>query len=449
MLKNSNKTIIILSIIGFIITGILAYPWAPNWDSAYVVSHMIDDGTPWMTDWMGWYYPGLIHILSKLTGVVLAIGTYQNLLYWIGITLISIALYGNKRHAVLWYALTAWFPGALAFMMFLTNNTLLFAYIVLGVGLYSFYYCGRTRGKWLLILSYLLLLQAVFIRREAIIYIPLLVLMLSYFLFRKNNSRKSSVIKSAAIAFLPFLAILPIEKELTKEIPEYHHINSIDYTAMFDMEGMSYYKGEIVFPVSVFKPQYRSHDFLMEKVNRDADVITKDVNEFWQDTTLLVSEKASLIEIENPVAIYMRNIIPYVKFRGRIVMDYLKICWFGYHNFENDTDTQLTSYPNKHSSELSTFLSKKPMKILLWSGIPVIMGLIMLILCSIRRIPFETPSDRKRYILFLYFAFAIMLLYMLSSVYVQLRYIYPVCLAMWYLNIYGISRMSSRCGTEK
>lgn len=45
-------SIIYISIFGFFLTGILAYPYGINWDNSHVYYNL-----DILNNWMGWFYP--------------------------------------------------------------------------------------------------------------------------------------------------------------------------------------------------------------------------------------------------------------------------------------------------------------------------------------------------------------------------------------------------------
>ncbi|MDD6553091.1 MAG: hypothetical protein PUF37_05830 [Prevotellaceae bacterium] len=440
-LKTTNGKIILLSILGFFFTGILCYPYSAWWDSDYVLTRMVNDGQPWLTNWMGWYLPWLCQILYKLTGCFLAIGVFQNLIYWTGITILSISLFNRSKHPIVWYLLVAWFPGSLAFISGIANNEILFAYILLGVALFAFY--KRVyRHSWLFWLSEFFLLQTIFIRREAIIYIvPIMIAFAYIWLYERYGKKLRTLLVSIVAPIVLVIALLIIEKGLTAPIPGYQHINTIDYTAMFDMEGMSFYKGQVVFPMSVFKKQYRSPEFLMNKVRKDEPNLESDVFLFWRDTTIIVAKKPVLIKVGNFIPIYLHNIKYYLKFRGNMFVNYM----LSHDRFAYDMDkSNIINSPIKEYSLLQIKLGYLVSSF----GLPVfyycLLALSLLCLSIFRYIPYESRKEAFLCSVSVPFLLAVILLYTISSVAVQTRYVYPSCLFLWYLSIYMISLFVDR-----
>jgi len=432
--------ILTFAILGFLITGIECYPWTATWDSAFVITNMVSDGQPWLTNWMGWYYPYIIYGLYKISDNALAIGCFQNFLYWLGITLLSLALFKKSKFQILWFVIFAFFPGTLAFITGITNNALLFSYVLLGVSLF-FFYRRCYRKKWILVLSYLFLLQSVFIRREAIIYVPIIMLFFSYFELHGKMSKWKALFISFAIAYLPFTISLPLEKTLTNNIPGYHYINTVDFTAMFDMVGMSHFKGQIVFPAYVFKKQYRSEDILMDSLKNDKDGIFSDIGSFWSHSKVLEAPKSGLIEIENIPETYIHNIKYYIMFRSRIIYRYLSARTVPYYEdcYITCHDNRLKNYPVHSLSNIAVRFSILSSVITPPILIYCLTGLFLIILSMLRYIPFNSKRNRNIFIFSWLFLFAIMFLYMISCVSVQIRYIYPSCIFMYLMQIYAIA----------
>lgn len=318
--KNKASIIIFFSILGFIITGIVSYPFAADYDSGHMISSMISDGHPRLTDWLGWYYPSLCFLLYKITGIELAVGIFQNILYWISVCLFSLALYRKAKHCFLWFILTAFFPGSLSLITNVANNALLFANTFFGISLYIFYH--KVYHKRLLgFFAFFVTLLSIFIRREAIIYVPLLLVgMVIVELLSRGIHIRKAIIYSLSSTFAFLAIILIAEKLLTNNVKDYHAINSIDFIAMYDMNGMSHYKNEIVFPISVLKKEYQNKDTITTLIQRDSDVFENDYASFWYHN---LSTKTFLVKIDNKFSTYLGNIKYYIMFRGKMIKDYL------------------------------------------------------------------------------------------------------------------------------
>lgn len=435
-IKSTDGKIIIFSILGFIVTGLLCYPFTVFWDNANVLQHMIDDGHPWITNWMGWYYPCLSWLLYKISGgALVAIGVFQNMLYWIGITLVCLSYLRKIRHRLLWYFIIAWFPGALAFMTGVTNNALLFGYLLVGVGLYT-YYRNNYRHRLLLFLSIFFLLQCIFIRKEAIFYIPFIIVAICAIELNEKFKKKTfAVCISFFATVLSICIILSVENAITRRLPDYVYIHPIDNIALFDMNGMSYYKGEMVFPRNIFKKQYQDGKTVMEKVLKDSTGLENDGSCFWgYSDSVMLSTRPYLVSIDNKNSIYLSNIRYYLFFRGKYLEKYL----YRYGIYPYDNKGTIVGFPYSGTPLIPAILSK--LSIFLGPVWAFCCAAVMLLCMSLTHyINFDSSNKRLLYELCLCLLLATIMLYFVSTVSIQIRYVYPWCLFIFYIAMLTIA----------
>lgn len=434
IVKNKTIIIIFLSIIGFIITGIMSYPFAADYDSGHMISSMISDGHPRLTNWMGWYYPSLCFLLYKITGIELAVGIYQNMLYWISVCLFSLAIYRNTKHCFLWFILTAFFPGSLSLITNVANNALLFANTFFGISLYIFYY-KVYRKRLLGIFALFVTFISIFIRREAIIYISfILVGMVIVELLSRGIHIRKAIIYSLASTFAFLAIILLSEKLLTSNIKDYHYINSIDLIAMYDMNGMSHYKNDIVFPINVLKKDYQNRDTVKTLIQKDSAVFENDYASFWY---LNLSTKKFLVKIDHKFPIYIANIKYYIMFRGKMIKDYLYMSMLNFCGGVKFKTKEI------QPSKLYYF----------FAGLPIILGIsynffacsiIMLILSIKKIIPYSSRFHYAACSIIWILLILSFIMYLFSATSLQIRYIYPTCIFIFYLFIYSISLFVER-----
>lgn len=439
-IENKTFTIAFISFLGFIVTGVLCYPYAADYDSGHLISDFIINGFPQLNDWMGWYYPSLCFVLYKLTGLELAVGVYQNILYWLGACLLSISLFGKGKHWLLWFLLIAFFPGSLSLITNVMNNALLFANLLLGIGLYAFYRNVNHR-RWIGLLALFIIFQSIFIRREAIFYVPLLLVGIVAVEMRDWGC---GVRKTAFLSILSVVSVLALtlgtEKALTTNIKNYHYINSIDFIAMYDMNGMSHYKNDIVFPTAIFKKQYQDKKCLMEMISNDSANFENDYASFWYHGHLAVPNKF-LVKINNKAYIYLANLKYYLLFRGQVIKDYLYMSMLDFCGGVDGKSGRI---------EPSRLYN-------VFAGLTIVLGVaynffacaILMLLASFKRI---IPYGSSREYIAATGVWALLLLsflmYLFSATSLQIRYVYPVCIFIFYMLVYSICLFVERNKTE-
>lgn len=351
MFRTTDKKnkIIILSAIGFVITGILAYPFGIHGDSAYAFSCILADGHAKINNWLGWYFPLLWEKLYKLTGIRHILGCYINLVYWIGVTLLYLHLFDARKHSLWLYVAFAWFPGTLCFIINITNNALMFVNLIMGLAFYAVY---RKKGAWYwLVLSIVFCIQCMFIRREAFIIAVPLVAIMFYLLFKAFGKKIAAAMLSFVATTGIFSLIWWAENSATSQIPEYRYTDA-SCIAFADMAGCSYLTGENQFPLSIFKDEYKEGKQWMDAI-MSIDKMSVDKREIREGDFMFrlikpYLKEGNMLRFSLPhqeiLAFYCRNLPTYLSFRARYILHYLS----DFSSFlYTSSDTSLVYTPSK------------------------------------------------------------------------------------------------------
>ena len=444
-MKNTSVIIVVVSVLGFMITGLLGYPFQVDYDSSHLISSMLADESPNITNWMGWLYPSIIYLCYFITGYPLAIGIFNSLFYWIGISLFCIALFNDKKRPVLWYMTVALFPGSLAFITSITNNATLFVTTLMGIGMYM-YYRKISGCKWFLWVSIAMLVSAIFIRREALIYV-LLILIYIYVkeLCGRNETSLKSVIAGIALSVFSISICLIIEHRLTMKIPGYHVINTIGFTALFDLNGMSHYKGEVLIPRYIFREECQNDSLLKSIVLQYNDDFYSDSGKgcFWSidenSKTLKQSPWLTNLTLDEVAPIYIKNIKYYVLFRFTLLKKYMYTQLFTVYGMDDLLKIKGVNGPSIISTALGS--------IALLTGILlnyVWIALIALFANGKKYVSYKNGNERWLCIGIWILLILIILLYMASVPSIQIRYVYPPCLFIWYFSMYTLSLLTEK-----
>ena len=427
--------IYLLSLFGFIITGILAYPYGLHWDSAYTISHIIYDGCPVINNWLGWYFPGLWDILYKVSGIPHILGVYINLLYWISITILFVTLF-EKHQKIVYYFCFAWFPGTLLFITNITNNSLMFVTLLLGLAFYSIYR-QNSKGSYL-VTSILLILQCIFIRREAcIISAPLVFLFI--FLWKHNyyNQVKSTLLAVAYVIFI-FGASLFVEKKCTDNIPSYKYMDALTIVAWQDMTIASFKKDQLLIPKYVFKDSYQDgnevlnaikniENFRESKFNGDLIVHTFDDYVKGGDPYNVQFERADVIDF------YLHNLPIVIFHKVNVLERYMNKAYSTLYEFGGDERIYYSAPHPRVEHKMCNLLFR-----LLGGTIYIyfFLAIMLLWLDWGKRIYYKDKDVR----IFLYaiplISAIATLVCTLTSISVQYRYIYPMWLVTYLLFVY-------------
>ncbi len=260
---NKYKSIIIISCIGFLITGIAASPfYMVWWDNEYVFNKFIIDGNP-PTNWMGWFYVYLWEALYKITRYKNIIGVLHNLLYWIAMPVIYINFFKSK--SIKLYLVLVLCPLIFPFLFNITNNILVMSMLALLTALYSLFL--NTKNRAYLAVSYIIMIFMIWTRRDSAILVIPFMFYISYTL----TGRK--FLKSSLLCFVLFTVQSKADSYITSKIPDYSNqspktlsIDTLGLIMLYDLTAMSFYKNELLIPDSVLKPQDR--DELLKTIKK-------------------------------------------------------------------------------------------------------------------------------------------------------------------------------------
>ncbi len=334
MLKiaNNYRYIIAISIVGFLLTGVLGYPYRINWDSNYTFTKYSIEGLP-PTNWMGWFYVYFWDILYKITNTQSSIGVFHNVLYWVSMPIIYINFFEPiseakkfKNSYNYWYMIVSCCPYIIPFLSGVSNNILVMSVILFGIALYTIHL--KTRHKRYICLSFMVLLCASFLRRDSFIIVLPIVVYFGFVLMNRN------IIKGILIAILFVGTQSTIDYNVTQKYPLYdkpqnqYAIDTLGLTMFYDLAVMSYLKNELLIPDTILKPEYQSQN--------NTKVLTKirsfkfnDIGFFWHPIESLGSflESGTVwfsgLTIKDVLPIYIANIHWYIFVRGMVVLSYI------------------------------------------------------------------------------------------------------------------------------
>lgn len=421
---------VVSSIAGFIFTGICAYPYGIHWDSGWIFSHIYNDEHLYINNWMGWYYPNLWALLYKTTGIPHIVGVLQNILYWS--SLLSIFLVKCKKtwKSYIAYLIFAYFPLNLLFITNITNNALLYSFLLLSLSLYliSNYY-----NKRYLFLSLFFLLNCIFIRRDAFfIVIPITILIL-YIQFCNWMSYKKAFFMATTYVILTICFITTIEHLVTDK--KYQKVNSIQLIAIVDFTGMSYQQDSCYWPANIISSDY-TPEKVLTKLNMTSNIYD-DITTFYNYglNDCLKTKYFLNPNMHNFIPIYLSNLREYIIWKYSMIQHILtnsKAILFDCHGMNG------INYPYNGPKLLHNKIAYWLPKILN-TGLLYLAIITLLILCDINGFIFYTNPTTK------FFSRSIVLLCLLSIVMtlicqtsVQIRYIVPYILIILGVYTYNL-----------
>lgn len=311
--------IIIISVIGFFSTSILFYPYGIHWDSANIINNIITDNSR-ITNWMGWLYPAIWALLYNISHQAFIIGTFQCFVYWISLCIIAISLFKRNIIGVILYILLSFFPISILFITNITNNALLYTFLLFSFSIYSIY--EKTQKRVFFFLFIVLLLISQFIRREACFFVfPIAIYFIFLYLHSKYSKVKSLLISICSICSFAFLNI-SVDCYISSIIPDYNQINSVQIANLQDLTGMSKFKGELLWPDNIIATEYiEKKDSIMSIINRSR--IYDDIDVFFTHglRRCLLSKKHSKpnLHMSDCLNIYRDNLFLYIQFRGNMI----------------------------------------------------------------------------------------------------------------------------------
>lgn len=332
------KWIYFISFIGFIITGILCYPYGMHYDSKLVFMTQVVQNNNF-GNWMGWFYPTLWKFLWSITKINNIIGVLSHLLYWISMPIIYIHLFKNPiseklfHPFIYWYLLLALNPFVIGALLYTTNNSLVLSFVVFSLALFllSFQY----KNYFYMILSLFILLAAAFTRRDSLILCIPLVWGYSCLFYKK------SLISVVTLAI--FLgAFFSVNDFVTKNLKDYQYnintsyettIDTLGLISLYDLTAMSIYKKELLIPDSILQTNFQKENRFkiidtltnigISKLAFEWNPFQNTVKEFLKSNNVWHSG----LELKEALPIYLENWPTYLWFKLNIFYGYLIPLW--------------------------------------------------------------------------------------------------------------------------
>lgn len=415
MIRKVNFILLLLmTVVGFCLMTVLFYPFHVNWDAGNVIENILQ-GHPVYDNWMGWLYPALLSGLIQFTHVPHAIGILQWILYWTAVSTLFVQLFSSYRRTFpLFYLAFAFFPGALFYVDYIANSTLLYCLYLLMCSLSV--WVVRSTVWWKLILLVLLAVICICLRADAMfVVLPTLVLVL----YRCYGR----LWRMTGIVAIGFLALKSLESAVVAQVPGYNdRINSIQLIALYDQMHISRQKQELVIPDSILA------DGVTRKQMLDSIMSYREME---NDYTFYASNVEMLRSGDNwhsgvvpDPMIYLGNLKYYLRHRLHILRKY----WLEAPELYNAVgDFEYKSQP--YQGRVYHYLGW-----ILYFGMPAIdyllFGLIALFVSLHLRIV------RSLAVPMLAIWMLWLMLLMVSVTSVSSRYIYPACLCMYQMMIY-------------
>ncbi len=428
---NCNR-ILILSALGFVLTGILAYPFGVNWDAAWTFGN-IYKGEPVINNWLGWYFPLLWELLYKISGIPHILGCYINLLYWVSITILYLSIFDNRK---LWvYFIFAWFPGTLFFVTSISNNSLFFVNLLLGFSLFVKYLVSKK--SYIYWLSVILTVQSVFIRREALLIVVPLIFIYFYISSKRSFKKPVSILFSVLASFAVLFLFVGTDKLLNKKIANYDYTNTLSVIALHDMSAVTYATGELKIPYSFFsEPDVDGNDCLKEILSLSEDdlffgdgVLHHIANYTKEDDIYRLR-----LPVEDVAKFYKSNFTTWIAFRAKYTTVYLNKFFALTEHGSDPSFGYQPPEPPVLLSILSYFfcLIFSPLKFFFFFSI------LILALDYKNRIQYKETNDRVLILFFVFSSFIALGVYMITTLNQQIRYLYPICLIQYLCFIYVV-----------
>lgn len=442
-IKNLNKQtkILLLSLLGFVVTGVMFYPFGLFWDSGRTLNYILIDGHANVDNWLGWYFPLLWEGLYRITGIPYIMGTWINLVYWVGITLLYLNIFNVERRSLWWYVAFAWFPGTLMFILNITNNALMMGMLILGLAFFAIY-ANKKKMYWT-VLSIITILQCAFIRRESfIIVIPLIIILLLIF-FQQSQKQWRALLYACVTSFVIFLGVFGTEKVITNQIANYDYMDALSITCLHDMSAVTYLTSDMKIPTNIFKEEYADGKACFEDIMtmpQAKDSICNGDNMFHhigpymkiEDRYMLHMPKSEVIEF------YTHNIVPWLKFRARFIFKYF---WFRQEMCYTTTPGPMIQYQPASPNIIQKVMSFVVPAIFGSLQIFYYLSLIVLVIDWRKTVSYRFKKERLLLRSLICIAVIETILVLFTSIAVQYRYLYPVCVLQYIIFIYVLSRL--------
>lgn len=431
-----------MSILGFFLTGVLAYPFGLHWDSARTFSLILVNGNAYLNNWLGWYFPLLWEVLYKLTGVPHIMGCYINMIYWIGVTILYLNVFKDRHYSLIFYFLFAWFPGTLLFIINITNNALMFVTLLLGIALFAYYL--NCKRKWWFLISIIITLQCIFIRRDAFAIVVPLILVYFYILYYKKG-RIQAVSYSALSAIFLFVFIMSGEKQITSRIANYEYMDALSVVTFQNMSAISYIKKEQKLPHYIFKTEYEDgeaclNDILRVNSGNDAkdsilcgDIMFGHIHRYVRGGDLLNIK----LPVKDVFNFYVENMKDFLVYRIGFVLHFFSRS-FSFYMYANDD--YIYYDPPKPSpiiwaiSYIFGFILG-PLKNMYF------LSFILLILDYMGFVRYRSYVDKLFIRSVIFISFLHTFICLMGSIDIQYRYLYPAYILQYLSFVYIVTRL--------
>lgn len=443
---HSTTGIIVLALVGFLISCLLAWPFHLHWDAAYIFSRIYNSGRVDLSVWQGWYFPLLWNGFYRMTGCPLAIGFWIIALYWTGITILYLAIFDARRTALWVYMSFAWFPGTLLFLFSVTNNALFFTMLLLGGALIAWHW-RKKRNWWIFSIGVFCLLQCLFIRRETLLFLIPFLMIVAYTETQRCFRRIYAIALAIMITLVSSGALLSIERICTSSINGYHSFDSLSYTVLYDLTYMSHYKGKLLLPDECLKPEFRDERLkpkVLEKLSCVPEIKTScvsdyDLRVFWEQVLEDPVAAHAKFTVRRFLPIYLHNIRYYIQHRLRYIstLCYTRQRWLSTIKYKEDFGAFVPPEGSKTVYALTTFWTYSPPACVYY-----FLGFALLILVGKdKKISHE---ERLFLSVLLILCMLVSMAVMLLAISAQVRYIAPYLLLIYYMSLYLIDKHARR-----
>lgn len=451
LLKGLEKKtkILLLGMVGFLFTGFYFYPYGVHWDSARTMSLILANGHATVNNWLGWYFPLLWEGLYKITGIHHIIGTYINLIYWIGITILYLNIFEYEKRSIWWYITFACFPGTLMFIVNITNNCLMMVMLILGLAFFAVY--SNRKTCWWLVISIATIIQCAFIRRESFVIVIPLIFILLYIAYKQNHEKCRAIVFSCLTGLVVITGVFGTEKIITRRLPNYDYMDALSITALHDMSAVTYMTGKMCIPVKIFKNEFADGKTCFEDINNMESVYDSIYNGdimFHHIRPYIKLDDTYKIHIarDDINKFYSQNFLSWLKFRSHYVFHYFWYRQIMYYEVKQDNDIMYAPQsPNIIQKAISYFLP------LLLGGPQLFfyLSLIVMLLSKNNLIIYRFKTENILLYSLIGISILETLIVVFTSIAVQYRYIYPICVLQYLTFVYVLSRINYKYIGEK
>lgn len=423
-----------MSVIGFFITGILAYPYGCHWDSGRVFSLIYTNGEPYLNNWMGWYYPYLWYWMYKISGIYHIMGLFQVFLYWVGITTIYLVGCSVNKKTFILFICFAFFPTNLFFITSITNNALVYCYFLMS---FAFWIIFRNIGsKWALWCCFFMLINVMFVRRDTFLFVVPLALTMVYVCDKTKHTKLLRIIKSIIIVASSLILLLFIEHSFTKNIQGYNKINNVQYIALYDITGMSRDTGKLLWPRSIIADEWVGSDSIIHTI-LGTQKLYGDVEIFYDHNVskYLKTHYHLAPDLHEFMPIYLNHIPEYIRFRCGMVWTTITDAFGIIHQCDGMKEIDYPISGPRHIHNVLAWSYPKVLRMALWY---ILLCFILISLDFINFIKYRENQEKiicRSISISSFFTMIITCLCLISN---QNRYFFPYFLIIigMYLFIY-------------